>query len=311
MFFFFASCANKITYRLDDFPDIKNASIEVASDKVEIRNSSDITIVSHYAGEAAYLKTAKENHSAYANKHGYNYVFRSGRISGENFFDPLVSKGNKIFRQGLYWQKITAVSEELNRPGSTGDDQWVMWIDGDAVFTNIDQRIEELINKHAKSDTYFIIGPDDIISIHLTEVNAGVFLVKKNDRGKELFEALTKLYPYYKDHIFPEQAAIQDTLYGYVSYMGGDSFLFAKPEAKKYIASDIRPGFVVAPQREINAFYLFIAKEPSRWHAGDFIAHVAGSGNKTNELVGLLNCLKESGFDKRCEIHNLFSKSSP
>lgn len=118
-----------------------------------------ILILSHHTLDADYLEYTWQNHKRYAQKNAYDYWFRNGKIDGNKFSDP--DGKNDIFKHGLYWQKVAAaeqalaITDENNNPAY----RWVMWIDADAFFTDLDKRIETIISS-VNDDAFFIISED-------------------------------------------------------------------------------------------------------------------------------------------------------
>lgn len=142
--------------------------------------------------------------------------------------------------------------------------EWILWVDNDVLFTNFDKKIEEIIE--ANNDSHFIICAD-----YGGAVNAGVFLVKNSDKGKEyiqhLAEKMYELAPINKFLFGEEQTAICATY---------------KDEKWKDTVK-------VIPQKIMNAYpYSGVYGHPNglndwlgvngNWEEGDFIIHIPGFG---------------------------------
>src|SRR5690606_13853869 len=111
-------------------------------------NKPRIAIVSHYTTDKenlGFIDLATQNHRKYARLHGYDYYFRNGTIT-EKYVWP--QGQNRTFQLGLYWQKIEATRQLLDmKENGKNVYDYVMWLDTDAVFTNIYMRLEEIINR--------------------------------------------------------------------------------------------------------------------------------------------------------------------
>jgi len=291
LMFLFASCS--VLEVFDKIPELNKKEIlnstQLPPDKIP-----GIAIVSHYAGKVGYLAKAQENHIAYANKHGYDYFFRDGNISGDNFIDRNADKA--LYQLGLYWQKITAVKDVL----ATGKYKWVMWIDADAVFTNTDQKIEDFLKTWAKDTTDFIVAPDNTANREYDRINLGVFLIRNTPWSEKLLKDTTALYPYYKNLKTPEQTAVQDLIYEYAYLNFRGDAIFLPSQKRSYNNELLVPQAKVVPQKALNAFYITSSQNNARWSENDFVAHVAGGKNKTRDLGLLVDCLNTNADKSAC-----------
>lgn len=89
---------------------------------------------------ASYSKLAEANHLAYAARHGYTvYEYHDTIIDWDE------SK-NGVWHSIVTWNKIRAVMNHLS------DHEWVIWIDSDAIVTDMDKPLTDIIdqapNKH-------------------------------------------------------------------------------------------------------------------------------------------------------------------
>lgn len=97
------------------------------------------------------------NQKKYCETHGYDYRLFKGRFSSR--FPA--------------WDKVIAVKKVLS------DYDYVLWVDSDCVFKNINFKLESLIISGYSG--YF--GKDPVDSIY---VNTGVFLLKNNNWSRDL-----------------------------------------------------------------------------------------------------------------------------
>ena len=138
-----------------------------------------ITICSLWTSEIETLgRLTEANHWAYAQKHGYNYV--SGRF---------VPAGRPAS-----WGKISLLLSQFK------DNDWLLWIDADAVFTNFSTKIEWFVQE----------GKNFIASADYQGLNCGVFLVSTMNWTYEWLERVYNM-DVFIHHPWWEQAAIIST----------------------------------------------------------------------------------------------------
>jgi hypothetical protein len=284
----------------EKIPEINNIEV-LNSQKTSPDKFSGIAIVSHYAGKSDYISIAQKNHIEYANKHGYDYIFRDGNISEDLFIDR--SSKTKLYQLGLYWQKISTVKDALTQSKY----KWVLWIDADAVFTNMDIRIESIIKNWSSDTTNFIIAKDSGTREYDC-INSGVFLTRNTLWSKNFLDDITAIYPFYKDFRTPEQTALQDLIYGYVSFNLNHEASFLPMQKRSYDVSLLVPQAKRVPSKVLNAFYIIGTPLQSAWSMGDFIAHVAGDKNKARDMELLLECINSAPDKSTCSPDILLKK---
>jgi hypothetical protein len=254
-------------------------SADTAAWEVHRLRSSEICIVSHSDRRAGYAIKTTFNHEEYASRYGYSYQFLTGLISGELFQDPAHS--NKIFREGLYWQKVTAVKKALDRQ----ECRWVMWLDADTVFTNFTKKINHVIQEYGfrvhegnHFENHLILSAEEVAPS--VAVNAGVFLVRNSDWSKSFFQHAEEAYPYYKDHSLPEQDFLQDAVYSRIEL--GRFETYSPTGEQKFSFENLLKKTIVIPQRVMNSFHRYPMTDNTnaQWEDGDFIAHLSGSSNE-------------------------------
>lgn len=279
-----------------------------------------IAVVSHYttdAGNLPFIKLATENHAEFAKKHKYDYFFRNGTIPGtEKFFLP--EGKNRILQLGLYWQKIQATWDllQLKKDNKYVYD-YVFWIDTDVLFTNMDQLLEKFIENSDKN-TYLFIA-EDVLShstIQHTCINAGVFMVKNSEEGRDFINDVMRSFKIYSEVWVPEQAAMQDLAYGFldpidIEKIEKDETALAKlrMETKKRVCTTLpKKGVEVYSMREFNAGYPWDFENVG-WGPSSFTAHFFTlNGILTGKYMEpLLDCLKKNDFKnrERCSAKNL------
>lgn len=108
-----------------------------------------------------YLDKHNENIDEYVNKYGYEYKFTD------------------TCHHNVYWCKIRLVLEELE----TNKYDYVVWLDTDTAIQNINVDINDIVNKY---DSDILVGDDNHRLQDL--INAGVFIIKNSDNGKQFLK---------------------------------------------------------------------------------------------------------------------------
>lgn len=118
-----------------------------------------------------YVQIHNNNILDYCKKYGYNY----------KFYDK------KKINLNNYWYKIYLVLKELEN----NNYDYVIWLDSDTIILDFTIDIKDIINSY-NSDIFVV---DDNISVH-ENINAGIFIIKNNDVGKQfLKDCLNSLKP--------------------------------------------------------------------------------------------------------------------
>lgn len=171
----------------------------------------------------------------YAAKHGYKAIAKTAHFSSE----------------AVHFDKFVHILHTLNK---NPDLAWVWWLDNDAMITNYDRRIEDIID-----DSY-----DIIIATDLASINTGSFFVKNSENSRVWLEdMISKRKDYINDKKWFDQQCVIDT---YVTYQ------------------DI---IKIIPQKLINCYdYRMYNAGPNdmlgingQWEQGDWVVHWPGLNN--------------------------------
>lgn len=246
-------------------------------------------IVSHFTLDAKFLKDVIPNHQHYAKLHHYDYWFRNGNIDDGRYANP--SAKERVLQLGLYWQKVEAIDQVMAmKEGDTFKYEWIFWIDGDAVFTDMKKSFEDLRNEVGLGDGYFLITKDKSSC-----VNAGVFLIKNDERGRQFMHVLKNNFAHYKDDPLPEQTVIEDIIFGQIDNVLHKTFGNFGRKAKCGLPRI--PGTLVVEQTYMNAFYPSYNPDSRRWRAGMFIAHFAGDSARATNLPNFAACIAAKNYE--------------
>lgn len=278
-----------------------------------------IAVVSHYTLDEVnldFIKRAIKNHEEYAKQNRYDYYFRNGTIKGsEKYFWPEAE--GRTFQLGLYWQKILAVNELLDKKenGKRVYD-YVLWIDADAIFTRPKLTLESFIDE-ADPDTFLFIAED--INSHSplvmrSCVNTGVFMVKNSDKGREFMQWVDDAFEIYKVLKIPEQSAVQDLAHkGFLKHEEISPLLADKKKLEEFRANirwrdcsaDMIDGVKKLPMKLFNAGYHWSDLDTISWDETSFVAHfLALDGGAVSRYMNILvTCLEKYGYEHRERCH--------
>lgn len=118
-----------------------------------------------------YIKIHNSNMKLYCEKWNYEYIF--------------ISKNEK--NMSPYWYKIFLVKQLMEK-----DYDYVFWLDSDTAIMNFNIDLGEDILKKYDSDIY--VGSDNI---KYDVVNAGLFIIKNSEIGKQFIEDWMEEYKPY------------------------------------------------------------------------------------------------------------------
>jgi predicted RNA-binding protein Jag len=126
-----------------------------------------ILVVQYYTDNLEYAPFSEQLNKQYCDKNGYDY-----HIEKDN--DKIKIFCNKE-EMSIQWYKVNLLNEVINEKP---DYDWYLFLDIDALFCNISERIEKYVD-----DAYDLILADDVGAHSIA--NTGVILIKNNDWSKE------------------------------------------------------------------------------------------------------------------------------
>ena len=177
------------------------------------------------------------NKVKYAEKHGYLALPKTNNFSPEQ----------------VHFDKFVHILDVMKtRP----DVDWVWWLDNDAMITNFDIKVEDLVDTD-----YHVIMPTDIAAL-----NTGSFIVRNSAQAGEWLEfLLSKKKEYKDDKKWFEQQAVIDFY----------------PKFQEL--------FKIIPQQWLNSYdYKMynvegtdLLGQDGQWYPGDFVIHWPGLPNES------------------------------
>lgn len=177
------------------------------------------------------------NKVKYAEKHGYLAVAKTDNFSPEQ----------------VHFDKFVHLLDVMEK---NPDVDWVWWLDNDAMITNFDIRVEDLVD-----NDYHVIMPTDIAAL-----NTGSFIVRNSTQAREWLNfLLSKKKEYKDDKKWFEQQAVID--------------FYPK----------FQDLFKIIPQQWLNSYdYKMynvegtdLLGQDGQWYPGDFVIHWPGLPNPT------------------------------
>ena len=185
--------------------------------------------------------TWNNNKAKYAEKHGYLAVAKTDNFSPEQVH----------FDKFIHLLDVMEKNPEVD---------WVWWLDNDAMITNFNIKLENLIDAD-----YHIIMATDIAAL-----NTGSFIVRNSSQAKEWLNfLLSKKKEYKNDKKWFEQQAVIDFY----------------PRFQNL--------FKIVPQQWLNSYdYKMYNVEgidllglDGQWYPGDFVIHCPGLPNETRVVL--------------------------
>ncbi len=138
-----------------------------------IQSHAKVAVVSYDNRENSDISKLRDINANYCKKRGYDFYFFNSRNPHDDQYPP-------------YWLKVKLVYDVL----LTQKYDIVMWIDSDACVHNHDICVEKIFALHPNA--CFVASPDP--QFYLSKFNAGVWIVKNNDKGKEFLETWLAKY---------------------------------------------------------------------------------------------------------------------
>ena len=177
------------------------------------------------------------NKVKYAEKHGYLALPKTNNFSPEQ----------------VHFDKFVHILDVMK---THPDVDWVWWLDNDAMITNFDIKVEDLVDTD-----YHVIMPTDIAAL-----NTGSFIVRNSAQAREWLEfLLSKKKEYKDDKKWFEQQAVIDFY----------------PKFQEL--------FKIIPQQWLNSYdYKMynvegtdLLGQDGQWYPGDFVIHWPGLPNES------------------------------
>ena len=247
-----------------------------------------ICVLTLLIGDLSYKEIAKHNHKTYCDKHNYTYVCVEEKL---NDYHPM-------------WMKPDLIKKYLNKGY-----EYVLWMDGDSFFINMDIKLEDFTLKDV--DLVAAGDKNDIVNtghIFLKNSEWSMKFVDKwigfrkplTDKVLSLFKQVTTHFTQYQGRTYlndqppfnlilgganPEDMKNWFDIFNQVNLYEGNDY---KKHGIEYspvsyenlerthslITKKLRDHVNIVTQDEMNAY-------PSTYKKGDFILHYA-EGNKDN-----------------------------
>ena len=167
--------------------------------------------------ETDFLSSAMNSNKSICSVNGLEYMFVK-----------------KVDNYPPYWGKIAKIRDILNEIKLT-DVDYVFWVDSDAFFINFSkERLFSFLDKH---NNYDFICTHDMPPWN-TDFNAGVFIVKNSDNGRNI---ISKWLSYYHPNVWKYDESLKkwstDAEWAGVEYEQGafSSYILKDSELSKYI----------------------------------------------------------------------------
>jgi galactosyl transferase GMA12/MNN10 family len=200
-------------------------------------NKPKMAIVSLFNDRHADLAahTWYNNKVKYAEKHGYLALAKTNNFSPEQ----------------VHFDKFVHILDVMQ---ANPDVDWVWWLDNDAMITNFDIKVEDLVD-----NDYHVIMPTDIAAL-----NTGSFIVRNSLQAREWLNfLLSKKLEYKNDTKWFEQQAVID--------------FYPK----------FQDLFKLIPQQWLNSYDyrmynvagIDLLGQDGQWAPGDFVIHWPGLPN--------------------------------
>lgn len=142
-----------------------------------------------------YAEYSRLMNAMYANKHGYTYVC---------FEYDLVPVSISV-----YYNKILAIDSVFKDQRNF---DWVLYLDSDAMITNFNYKIEDIINRHQGKD--IIMASDD------NGANNGVILIKNSTTSSEFLQRCFTDRNFFHSKTPEQNAMLYHLERDYAEYLG-------------------------------------------------------------------------------------------
>jgi hypothetical protein len=135
-------------------------------------------------------------------------VFRHVTDGGDSLCGTkLVPKGPETPPEEipLGWGKIYAMQDIMKKCPET---TWILNSDTDCMITNMNIKIEDILDKVADENTHVIVPVD------CNGINCGVLLIRNSPIGKAFLDVVASSEPLYRHWYMQENQCIQDLVIG-------------------------------------------------------------------------------------------------
>lgn len=250
--------------------------------------SLGIVTLCDYPPEKALPRFAASAHSIYAARHGYGYRVHR---------DPSHAEGRPPA-----WGKLRVVQAALEE----GIWDWVLWIDCDLYFMDLDTTIDSLLLRYGSDGNESALAIDPSVHLLLTEdsqmLNTAIFLMRRSAWSLDL---LRKVWgpdesPFI-NHTWWEQAAFAQELLGsnHRRFATIDYDMPASDQLSVY-PTEVR----VIPQFEMNSYHAISARQDSeRWTPGKFVVSFNGAQSLSGPTVASI--LHANYYELFCRLNGV------
>ncbi len=239
----------------------------------QVHMSFVLVTVNDYTYKPLADITVEQNRKIYCEKHGYTlYHLEDG---GESIIGKPVKAGEPPIPDDhipIGWSKIYAIRKAMQLYPNA---EWIFSSETDCMITNMDIKLENIIQKYADPNTHFMVPAD------CNGTNCGNMLIKNTDMGKSFINTIIAGLPVYRHWYLFENQLIQDLLVG--SHLEESGM---KPGGSAMWSRISK----ILPQRVMNSYdyknsprlmrrntYNDILGTDGQWQGGDFLIQWAGT----------------------------------
>ena len=150
--------------------------------------------------------TLTKNKLNYCLKHGYKLHYSNdcgAAASGK----PIMAKLPPIpdTHTPCGWGKIFVIKEAMDK---FPDAEWIFNTDCDTMITNMDTKLEDIVNKYATDNIHLLIPAD------CNGINCGNMFIRNSQIGRAFLDTIIAGMPLYRHWYMFENQLIQDLLVG-------------------------------------------------------------------------------------------------
>ena len=217
----------------------------------------------------------EDNRAAYARRHGMPYVHCAcgGGLDAGGKACPAMSSGK--------WQVYMCMLSLFRHPDARGV-EWFVYVDNDVIFLDLSTDPRAWVKRLSGPETWLVFSAEDMASDPRTRhaFNAGVFLARRGDFSKRVFETLLRKRRMFRDPRY----GFKDTLvwYGVLEELDAISTNRIKDAAREgQFPARFRHVTVHDPAEFSLAAHQWEAALGSKSEGdGPWIVHFLGKGNR-------------------------------